>query len=233
MQNGIIIDRLKKDIAELQLLIEGFSSFGTLPPFLSKLAIRKANDIIEGLEQLGGEGIPKTPEPAKEKIEQKESIPDTENIPASKPYAVQQPVQPKPKQPEPKAEPKAEPRVEPKTEPQIAAEDSFARLREMLNNHPKRTLADTFNSASSLSNKLENASIDDLRKALSINDKFRFQKALFGNSADRLNETLEAINNMNSATEAEFYLKRNVTLAPDSDRSVLDELVTLVKRRFT
>ena len=59
-----------------------------MPPFLSKLAIRKANDIIEGLEQLGGEGIPKTPEPAKEKIEQKESIPDTENIPASKPYAV-------------------------------------------------------------------------------------------------------------------------------------------------
>lgn len=46
----------------------------------------------------------------------------------------------------------------------------------------------------------------DLRRAFTLNDKYRFRRELFGNSDAALNDTLEMVSAMKSVDEAEEYL---------------------------
>lgn len=58
----------------------------------------------------------------------------------------------------------------------------------------------------------------DIYKAFTINDKFRYRKALFGNSAAQYNEALDLISQMNSYDQAADYFLNNYGWNPeDSD----------------
>lgn len=58
----------------------------------------------------------------------------------------------------------------------------------------------------------------DIYKAFTINDKFRYRQALFGNSAAQYNEALDLISQMNSYDQAADYFLNNYGWNPeDSD----------------
>ncbi len=49
--------------------------------------------------------------------------------------------------------------------------------------------------------------VTDLRKAIGLNDRFRFKNDLFGNNERLLFDTIDVLNEMQSLSEADAYLK--------------------------
>ena len=70
----------------------------------------------------------------------------------------------------------------------------------------------------------------ELRKALSLNDRFRFRRELFGNSDIRMNETLALIDAMHSYDEAEDYILND--LHWDLDNPEVAEFMKIVQKHF-
>ena len=64
-------------------------------------------------------------------------------------------------------------------------------------------------SKESLQKKLESRHFADLSKALSLNDRFRFRRDLFGDSPETMEQVLQDINTMQSMDEALSYLHKN------------------------
>lgn len=70
----------------------------------------------------------------------------------------------------------------------------------------------------------------ELRKALSLNDRFRFRRELFGNSDIRMNETLALIDAMHSYDEAEDYILNDLNW--DLDNPEVAEFMKIVQKHF-
>ena len=70
----------------------------------------------------------------------------------------------------------------------------------------------------------------ELRRALSLNDRFRFRRELFGNSDIRMTETLALLDTMEGYTEAREYLTED--LGWDAEEPVVKEFLSLVENHF-
>ena len=78
--------------------------------------------------------------------------------------------------------------------------------------------------------KLQRSLSKDMHKALSLNDRFRFQRELFSNSKNDLNNALDLVNAMQSFDEAEEYFIRD--LGWDQDNEDVADFMGLVRRHF-
>ncbi len=72
--------------------------------------------------------------------------------------------------------------------------------------------------------------IADLKKAMGINDRFFFQRELFGGSAEVMNQTLDQLNQMRGINEAHNFLLANFNWDPENE-AVLS-FMELVERRY-
>ncbi len=72
--------------------------------------------------------------------------------------------------------------------------------------------------------------VDDVRKAFGLNDRFYFQRELFGNNADLFNQTLDQINHMESYDSAISFLQSNYTW--EADNEATESFYKSIKRRF-
>lgn len=70
----------------------------------------------------------------------------------------------------------------------------------------------------------------ELRKAFSLNDRFRFRRELFGNSDVTMNDTLNLIDTMTDYNEAAEYLFQD--LGWSVDEPVVQEFLQLIERHF-
>ena len=77
---------------------------------------------------------------------------------------------------------------------------------------------------------LQRQQAKELRKALSLNDRFRFRRELFGNSDIRMNETLSLINAMQSYEEAEDYILNDLNW--DVENPDVAEFMKIVQKHF-
>lgn len=77
---------------------------------------------------------------------------------------------------------------------------------------------------------LQRQQAKELRKALSLNDRFRFRRELFGNSDIRMNETLALIDAMSSYDEAEDYILNDLNW--DIDNPEVAEFMKIVQKHF-
>ncbi len=78
--------------------------------------------------------------------------------------------------------------------------------------------------------KLQRHLSKDIRKALSINDRFRFQRELFAGSADALNTAIEHIEAMRSYGNAELYFYSQLNW--DRENEVVKDFMSLVRNHF-
>ncbi len=121
--------------------------------------------------------------------------------------------------PEPAVMPEPEPAVEPKIpvveEPAVEPEVPVVVVGE----EPLR-----------VSDKLHRSISKDLRRALSLNDRFRFSRELFGNKMPLLDNALDTIEGMSTHEEAEAYLLGDLGLNPDDEAAA--EFMTIVKNHF-
>lgn len=128
--------------------------------------------------------------------------------------------EPAPVQPEP--EPEAEPEPEPEAEPEpvaVTETEEVAEVKEpetvagTAEPEPEEPEADARPEVKSeakaemrVDEMLTRREARELRKAFTLNDKFRFRRELFNNDNDKFRETLERIERMQSNDEAVAYM---------------------------
>ena len=78
--------------------------------------------------------------------------------------------------------------------------------------------------------KLQRNLSKDIRKAFSINDRFRFQRELFAGSANAMNTAIEHIEVMNSYGNAELYFYSQLNW--DRENEVVQDFMTIVRNHF-
>ena len=78
--------------------------------------------------------------------------------------------------------------------------------------------------------KLQRSLSKDIRKAFSINDRFRFQRELFAGSANAMNTAIEHIEMMNSYGNAELYFFSQLNW--DRENETVQDFMAIVRNHF-
>ncbi|MDR0811097.1 MAG: hypothetical protein LBN23_02305, partial [Paludibacter sp.] len=87
-----------------------------------------------------------------------------------------------------------------------------------------------YKTENSLGNTLGNKKVDDIKQAISIGDRFRFQRELFANNGEDMNKTLNYINQLATFDEAEVFLKSKYRW--DDENETATDFLNIVKRKF-
>ena len=75
-----------------------------------------------------------------------------------------------------------------------------------------------------------NKKIDDIRHAISIGDRFRFQRELFDGNGELMNKTFFQLNQMNDFIEASTYMKTKFNWKEEDE--TVESFYQIVKRRY-
>ncbi len=103
-------------------------------------------------------------------------------------------------------------------------------LAEKLAMGMSRNESQTNSESNRLSNSLGNTKIDDIRQAISIGDRFRFQRELFRNNGEEMNKMLNYINLLASFQEIESFLQKKYGWTDDNQTA--KDLYAIVRRKF-
>lgn len=94
-----------------------------------------------------------------------------------------------------------------------------------ISRNEKLSLADN-----SLSASLANKKVTDIKQAISIGDRFRFQRELFKSNGEDMNKTLTYLNQLATFNEAMDFLKSKYSW--DATNEAVEDFYQLVKRKF-
>ncbi len=209
MNKETLIALIEKDIDELKTLTRGFSELDEFPQPLLDLAANKADSLRNNLLQLPhiSAGKPTENEPIAE-----EGAPEI--APAAAPI-IDTPT------PEPEPEPVEEPA--PVVEPHPTVAETLAK---------KPTVVEEFEQKDdeSLAHAIASQPVTDLKQAISIADRFRFQRELFANNGEAMIKALDALNACTTFAEAEQLLINRLNLPHDNPATT--DFIELVHRKF-
>ena len=82
----------------------------------------------------------------------------------------------------------------------------------------------------SLGENIANQKINDIRQAINIGDRFRFQRELFNGNGEVMNKTIAYLNQLQKYEEAASFLKAKFNWAADNNHS--EDFMQIVKRRY-
>ena len=121
---------------------------------------------------------------------------------------------------EPIVEPVVEPIVEPAPQPEVKAEpvvEPAPAPQPVPRPMPQQT-------------SLFGAAVEDIRQAISLGDRFLFQRELFAGNGELMQKTLDELNALGSLEEAMDYVADNFEW--DSDSTAVQLFENVLKRRF-
>lgn len=72
--------------------------------------------------------------------------------------------------------------------------------------------------------------VDDIRKAISLGDRFLFQRELFGGDGEKMNKTIEALNALPSLEKALEYIEKKFHW--DTETTSYELFLNILKRRY-
>lgn len=131
-----------------------------------------------------------------------------------------QPEEPQPSEPEPESDPQAQVHPQPSAPTVAETIHTPVSILDRLADREDRTIASALN----------NAKISDLKAAISIADRFRFQRELFSGDGERMNRTINDLNIMTSLPDAERYIEKNFNWSPENP--VVADFLHLLQRRY-
>ena len=73
--------------------------------------------------------------------------------------------------------------------------------------------------------------VEDIRQAISLGDRFLFQRELFAGNGELMQKTLDEINTLSSLSEAMDYVRDNFEW--DKDSTAVQLFENVLKRRFS
>ena len=84
--------------------------------------------------------------------------------------------------------------------------------------------------SNTIANSLGNKKINDLKSAITIADRFLFQRELFGGDGELLNKTIATLNAMTSIEEARDYINSHFDW--NNERAAVVNFMKILERRF-
>ena len=84
--------------------------------------------------------------------------------------------------------------------------------------------------SNTIANSLGNKKISDLKSAITIADRFLFQRELFGGDGELLNKTIATLNAMTSIEEARDYIQSHFDW--NNERAAVANFMKILERRF-
>ena len=164
---------------------------------------------IDSIKQILNEGVQVTAEPDVEvELVYPEDEEATVELPQEAPAAVVEQPAPEPVVEQPQPEPVAE---QPKVEQPVAEQPKPEAPRA-----PQQT-------------SLFGTPVTDIRQAVSIGDRFLFQRELFGGNAEKLQQTLTELNNLHSLDEAVALVDK---FGWDKQSPTYELFINVLRRRF-
>ncbi|MGN0187662.1 MAG: hypothetical protein ACI392_07970 [Paludibacteraceae bacterium] len=245
MNKDTLIVLIEKDIAELQALTQGLAQMTTFPQPLIDLAVAKVESLrrcLTALPEVTCDSDSTTPTvatndtPVVTELEPKPEVDaNLESVSVSAP------------EPEPESELESESESEVESEPTVdivECVDNQTNVTDSADEEPAahivadtirkpETVVDVFEKqqdTASLAATIANRPVTDIKRAISIADRFRFQRELFGNNGEQMATVLDALNDCTSLEQAEAYLEKHCALP--ADNAATADFVDLIKRRF-
>lgn len=208
------IAQLESSLAEKNALFEQMSDSLSAMTQLSE----EANKNLIEIHRLIEDGIQVSPEP---EVDVELVYPEDEEVtvelpqeePAAEPVVEPQPIV----EPEPVVEPQSEPAPEPTPQPVPESAPAPAPAPQPEAPHvPQQT-------------SLFGTPVSDIRQAVSIGDRFLFQRELFGGNAEKLQQTLTELNALHSFDEAIAFVEN---FSWDKQSPTYELFVNVLHRRF-
>jgi primosomal protein N'' len=124
-------------------------------------------------------------------------------------------------EPEPVVEPIVEPAPQPEVKPEPVAEPTqpLHKAKQPLHN-----------ATQPLQTSLFGTSVEDIRQAISLGDRFLFQRELFAGNGELMQKTLDELNALDSLEEAMDYVADNFEW--DKESTAVQLFENVLKRRF-
>ena len=202
-------------IAKLESVVNKFIE---LQPQLEE-NMKACSDLAERMNKILDEGIQVTAEPEVDvELIYPEDEEATVELPQEEPAATEPVAEPEPEvalQPEPEPVVEPQPVVEPEPQPAPAPEPAPVSQPEAPR-APQQT-------------SLFGAAVTDIRQAVSIGDRFLFQRELFGGNAEKLQQTLTELNSLHSFDEAVAFIER---FGWDKQSPTHELFLNVLRRRF-
>ena len=241
MSKEVYIALIQKDIKELDVIAQGLYETDFPSPTVIKLASSKAMDIVNNLQRLSTvkqeeskaekENQEKLAAEAKAKAEREEQ----ERLAAEAKAKAE-----REEQERLAAEAKA--KAEREEQERLAAE-AKAKAAAIINDHNKHSIIEekignleskveqmSKEKGGSMADKIASSKISSIKSAISIADRFRFQRELFSGNADLMNSTLDRLDACSTIEEAEDIINDFTEWNPEDEN--VNDFLKLLGRRF-
>ena len=123
----------------------------------------------------------------------------------------------------------AAPVVAPEPEPETPAESELEPVpaeEEPVQEDPELPIAEEVSSPNAI---IYGKAVSDIRQAISLGDRFLYQRELFGQNAELMQRTLTELNELGSFDEAVAYISR---FGWDTESSTYQQFIVTLHRRF-
>lgn len=203
------IDIILNDIKELYEMVKGFREETNIPNFIVKLAENKAEKIKTGLGKLMVGG-------------------DVLNVQES----LEEPVDTLANRIEEKEKPIVETVQQAETEVAVEAIQKEHSEEKAESLSPKESIKEKIVAQiSSYNEPVERRLIVDVRKSISLNDRFRFQRELFNNDSQYMNKVLDEIGQYSQLSDVLNYLKE--TFHWEKDNQAATDFIKIVIKKYS
>ena len=241
MSKEVYIALIQKDIKELDVIAQGLYETDFPSPTVIKLASSKAMDIVNNLQRLSA-------------VKQEESKAEKENqerlAAEAKAKAEREEQERLAAEAKAKAEREEQERLAAETkakaereEQERLAAEAKAKAAAIINDHNKHSIIEekignveskveqmSKEKGDSMADKIASSKISSIKSAISIADRFRFQRELFGGNADLMNSTLDRLDACNTIEEAEDIINDFTEWNPEDEN--VNDFLKLLGRRF-
>jgi cell wall-associated NlpC family hydrolase len=241
MSKEVYIALIQKDIKELDVIAQGLYETDFPSPTVIKLASSKAMDIVNNLQRLSAV----KQEESKAEKENQEKLAAEAKAKAEKEEQERLAAEAKAKAEREEQErlaAEAKAKAEKEEQERLAAE-AKAKAAAIINDHNKHSIIEekignveskveqlSKEKGDSMADKIASSKISSIKSAISIADRFRFQRELFGGNADLMNSTLDRLDACSTIEEAEDIINDFTEWNPEDEN--VNDFLKLLGRRF-
>ena len=241
MSKEVYIALIQKDIKELDVIAQGLYETDFPSPTVIKLASSKAMDIVNNLQRLSTV----KQEESKAEKENQEKLAAEAKAKAEKEEQERLAAEAKAKAEREEQErlaAEAKAKAEREEQERLAAE-AKAKAAAIINDHNKHSIIEekignleskveqmSKEKGGSMADKIASSKISSIKSAISIADRFRFQRELFGGNADLMNSTLDRLDACSTIEEAEDIINDFTKWNPEDEN--VNDFLKLLGRRF-
>ena len=241
MSKEVYIALIQKDIKELDVIAQGLYETDFPSPTVIKLASSKAMDIVNNLQRLSAV----KQEESKAEKENQEKLAAEVKAKAEREEQERLAAEAKAKAEREEQErlaAEAKAKAEREEQERLAAE-AKAKAAAIINDHNKHSIIEekignveskveqmSKEKGDSMADKIASSKISSIKSAISIADRFRFQRELFGGNADLMNSTLDRLDACSTIEEAEDIINDFTEWNPEDEN--VNDFLKLLGRRF-